>query len=327
MMETEPPPFAPDVRDPFAPRGPWSFLAEAAPGGLARLGLGLLASWAAFFLLSNAFWAIHLKLLTGWSSLPNYWGELLTTRDLWELVENGGLKDHWAGPGASWAAGLCFLWFLWAGWRMQAAAAGHRAPFGAWCWGLVDALIIGALPLSLLAVLLTSAFATLGSTGIQGLCWLDWVGGALVRLACLSAFFLQWWLCRLGRLERMSAASRSDSAASCGWRLGGWKPLRSHLAQSFCAFWRHPVQWGTLVLGGVAVRTGLSFLGLFLAWRLGGGTPWRVLGFLFLQLAVVIFNAWLLGWFLRLAALYARQDAAVRQEIVRLQATLGKLER
>ena len=308
MTELLPPSFAPDSRDPLAPRGPWSFLLEAAPGGFAGPGLELLAAWAAFFLLSNVFWAIHLKALTAWSSLPNYWGELLTTRDLWELLENGGLRSHWTGPLVPPAAGLCLVWFLWAGWRLQALSAGQRARLGAWCWGFVDALVIGLPPLLLLGWLLLAAFAGLGSTGIQGLSWLDWVGGALVRLACLSAFFLQWWLCRLGRCGGVR-----------GPGMGGWKPLAEHLGHSFLALWLHPVQWGVLVLGGVLARTGLSFLVLLVAWRLGGGTPVRVASFLLLQVLVVLLNAWLIGWFLRVTARYGRHQAEVRTAIRHLE--------
>jgi hypothetical protein len=309
MSESERPSFELDSRDPLAPRGPWSFILQAASGGLTRLGLGFLASWACFFLFSNVFWAIHLKGLAGWSSLPNYWGELLTARDIWELVENGGLKHHWTGPLAPLAAGLCFLWFLWAGWRLQTATVGLRARLGAWCWGFLDALLLGALPMLAVGFLVVACFTRLGTTGIEGLSWLDWVGGALVKLACLSAFFLQWWLCRLAR-----------AATAPGWRLGSWKALRTHLVQSFLALWMHPVQWTLLVVGGVVARLGLTFLGLFLAWRWGGGTPLKVWGFLLLQLLMVVLNAWLLGWFLRLAALYVRHRMRVGEAIRQLQA-------
>ena len=43
---------------------------------------------AAFSLATQVLWARHLGSLTGWSSLPSYWGETLTARDLWELLEN-----------------------------------------------------------------------------------------------------------------------------------------------------------------------------------------------------------------------------------------------
>ena len=312
MTEPEAPVFVLDSRDPLTPRAPWSFLLEAAARGFDALGWRLLAAWGAFFLLSNVFWAVHLKALTGWSSLPNYWGELLTARDLWELMENGGLKLHWTGPLVPLAAGISLLWFLWAGWRMQTALVQLPPRLGAWAWGLLDALLVGALPLFLVGAGLVSTFAWLGSSGIQGLSWLDWVGGALVRLACVSAFFLQWWLCRLGR-------ARGER----GWRMGGWPALGTHLRRSFLGLWQHPVQWSTLVLGGVVVRTGLTFLGLALAWRMGGGSTFRVWAFLVLQLAIVVINAWLLGWFLRLVALYNQHDAMVHAEIRALQSAVG----
>ena len=312
MTETERPPFEVDSQDPLAPRGPWFFLRKALPGGWSRLGLAFMASWAAFFLLSNVFWAIHLKSLAGSSSLPNYWGELLTVRDLWELVENGGLKQHWTGPLVPLLALLGLLWFLWAGWRLQAAAAGVRARLGAWAWGFLDALLLGLPPLALVGALLLLVLGRMGSTGIQGLSWLDWVGGALVRLGCLSAFFLQWWLCRVRRADAVK-----------GWRLGSWNALGSHLAHSFLDLWLHPVQWTLLVLGGVVLRTGLTFLVLVLAWRWGGGTLLRVWSFLLLQLATVMVNAWLLGWFMRLAGLYARHAVAVQAVLCQLRAEAG----
>ena len=291
-----------------APRGPWSFLQAAVPGGFSRWGLQLMAGWLAFSLLTNVLWALHLRSLTGWSSLANYWGEMLTARDLWELMGNGGLSAHWTGPWLPLAAGLAMVWFLWSGWRLQAAAAGCPARLGPWLWGLVDTLVIGAGPLAALAGALLWLFHGLGATGIQGLGWLDWVGGGLVRLAFPSALFLQWWLCRLGR-----------AVAPAGFRLGSWGRLARHLGLSFRRFWMHPMQWLTLILGGVVLRSGLTLLVLMLAWRLGGGTIAKVVGFLALQLAVVLVNAWLIGWFLRLVALFLGHDARLRAQLDRLQ--------
>ncbi len=51
---------------------------------------------------------------------------------------------------------------------------------------------------------------------------------------------------------------------------------------------------------------------LLLAWRMGGGTPFRVGLFLALQLAVTLLNGWLMGWLLRTTALFWTHDAAVR---------------
>lgn len=312
MTITDAPPSVHDRQDPLSPRGPWSFLRASVRGGGSPWGLGLLGFWAAFFLVSNVFWAIHLKALTGWSSLPNYWGELLTAQDLWELLENAGLRHHWSGPLVPVAAFGTLAGFLWAGWHLQAARVGLVARFAPWVWGFLDALLLSAIPLALLGNGVIWALNQVGTSGIQGLSWLDWVGGFGVRMACLSALFLQWWICRLGRAQGLP-----------GWTLGGVRALRAHLSDSFLRFWLHPVQWGILVLGGVILRTGLAFLVLVLAWRWGGGTPVRVGLILVLQLGTVVLNGWLIGWFLRLTALFWHHDVAVRAVIRELEADLG----
>ena len=318
MTRTEALPSSPDplpaspAEAEITPRGPWAFLRAAVPGGCSRWGVQLMLAWLGFSLLTNVLWAGHLKRLTGWSALPSYWGEMLTARDLWELMENGGLRAHWSGPWVPLAGGLAMLWFLWSGWRLQAHSAGLPARFGAWLWGRLDTLLIGALPLGGLTALLLWILARLGGTGIQGLGWLDWVGGGLLRLVCVSALILQWWLCRMGRAE-----------AGPGWRLGSWRRLAGHLGLSFRRLWLHPLPWFALVLGGVLLRTGLSLLVLAAGWRLGGGTIARVLGFLALQLLVVLVNAWQIGWFLRLAGLFLRHDAARGARLERLGARLG----
>ena len=308
MTEPEVPVFELEASASLTPRAPWSFLPEAAGGGFSRKGLTFLTSWALFFLGTHLFWALHLRGLAGWSALPNYWGELLTARDLFEMAENGGLRNHVTGPGVPMAAALGGLWVLWAGWRVQTEPAGLPARFGAWAWGFLDALLLGAVPFLLVGSVLVATFNWLGSSGIQGLGWLEWVGGALVRLSCVSAFMLQWWLCRQSR-------ARGDA----GWRLGGWQALGTHLRRQFLALWLHPVQWTVVVISGVVVRTGLTLLVLVLAWRMGGGTLVRVWAFLGLQLVVVLGNGWLLGWFLRLTALYGQHDARVHAEIRALE--------
>lgn len=313
MLDDQPASLAPEEGATPSPRGPWSFLAEALPGGFSRWGLNLLAGWLCFHVLTSTFWALHLKALAGWSSLPNYWGELLTVRDLWELAENGGLKDHWTGPWAPMAALAALAWFLWASWQLQARAAGLQGRFLAWFWGFLDALAITALPLALLGSAALWCLARLAETGIQGLGWLDLVGGLALRLALGSAFLLQAWLCRLDRAE------------APGWDLGGWAALADHLRRSFLRFWGHPVQWTLLVGAGVVVRAGLPFLVLLLGWRMGGGTPVRVWSLLGLQALVVLVDAWLIGWFLRVAALFWRNDQAVQAVIIELEAqTAGK---
>ena len=77
--------------------------------------------------------------------------------------------------------------------------------------------------------------------------------------------------------------------------------------------WSHPIQWGLVSIGGAALRSLLPFLVLLLAWRMGGGTTFRVWLFLLLQLAVTALNAWLMGWLLRTVALFWNHDAEVRE--------------
>ncbi len=291
---TSPP--SPVSGDVPAPRGPWSFVRAACPGGFGRWGLHLLAGWLVFSLSTDVLWALHLKRLTGWSSLPSFWGETLTARDLWELLENAGLRAHWTGPWVVLAGGLALVWFLWAGWRLQAESAGLPARLGPWVWGLADALLVGAGPLAVVAGLLLWGLELLGRTGYPGLGWVGWVGSALVPLAFCSALFVHWWLCRLDR-----------AAAPPGFRLGSWRRLGRHLALGYRRFWTYHHQWLALVLAGVVVRAGLSLLVLLLGWRLGGGTLFRIWIFLAAQTLAVLVNAWLLGWFLRLAALFVRQ--------------------
>jgi hypothetical protein len=282
------------------PRDPWSFLAEACRARPTRWDVQLALGWLGFSLLGGTFWALHLRLLVGSSALPNYWGELLTARDLWELVVNGGLARHWSGPWTPLVAGLSMIWFLWAGWRLQAQCAGVPARLGSWAWGFLDALVVGALPLALPIFLLLWLGALGEATGIPSLGWLAWVGGGMLRMGFLSALFLQWWLCRLDR-----------AGVPTGPVLGSWQRLGRHLARSFRRLWVHPGQWAALVLGGVALRAGLTFLVLALAWRLGGSSLARIALFLACEATVVLVNAWLISCFLRLAALFYRHDAAV----------------
>jgi hypothetical protein len=307
-MLDDAPPQLEDVPETPVPKGPWAFLGAALRGGAGRWGLHLMASWLCFHVLTSTLWAAHLKALAGWSALPNYWGELITAKDLWELGANTGLKDHWTGPWAPLAALVAVVWFLWAGWQLQAAAAGVPGRLRAWLWGFADALVLAALPLGLLGALVLWALSGLADTGIQGLGWLDLVGGTLLRLALVSTFFLQAWLCRLGR------------AGIPGWNLGSRGALGRHLRSSFLRLWTHPVQWTALVAGGVVVRAGMPFLVLLLGWRLGGGTPLRVWSLLGLQVLAVMANAWLIGWFLRVTALFWTNATAVEAVIMELEA-------
>ncbi len=301
-------PLAPDDAGVPSPKGPWAFLGAALPGGLGSWGLQLMAGWLCFHVLTSVLWAQHMRSLAGWSGLPNYWGEMLSVRDVWEMAENGGMKNHATGMWAPLAALLSMAWFLWAGWQVQARAAKVPARFMAWFWSFADALLIAAIPLGLVGWLVLGSLEKMAETGIQGLGWLDWVGGTLVRFALVSTFFLQVWLCRLGRTQ------------ACGWRLGGWRKLARHLRLSFLRLWVHPIQWTVLVIAGVAVRAGLPFLVLFLGWRMGGGSTGRVWSLLGLQALAVLANAWLIGWFLRVTALFWRNDTAVQDVIQDLEA-------
>jgi hypothetical protein len=219
-------------------------------------------------------------------------------------VENGGLGGHWTGPWVALAGAITLVWVLWAGWGVQAETAGRPATFGPWLWGLADALVVGLAPLAVVAAACLWALGRLGATGLPAFGWLDWVGGALVRLGFASALFVHWWLFRLAR------AGGPD-----GFRLGSWRRLGAHLVLGLVRFWRHLGHWLALVLGGAVLRAGLSLAALGLGWRLGGGTVPRVVVCLLLDVLAVLANAWLLGWFLRLVALFLRHDQAVRAAV------------
>ena len=308
-MELEPRPENIHIDDQLLPRGPWSFWSEAIPGGSSIWGIQLILAWIAFEALTSAAWTAHIQALAGHSALPSYWGELLTARDIWELTVNGGLKDRPTGLWAPLFGAAALLWIFWAGWQLQARAVQRSARLKAWAWGALDGLLIGIAPLYVLGYVLLRSLDGLASSGIQGLGWMHFVAGPLVKLSCLSALSLQWWLCRLDRAAH----------ASSSWNLGGLEPLARHLGRSFMRLWLHPVQWATLILGGVVVRLGLHFLVFLLAWHLGGGTPARVWTFLLLELLATGLCAWLLGWFLRLSALYWQQDAKIHQEVEALE--------
>ena len=95
--------------------GPWGFWKEALTGATSSPALQLILAWVAFDALSGTAWALHLKGLAEWSALPNYWGELLTARDVWELLENGGLKQDPLGAWAPLVGFLALVWVFWAG--------------------------------------------------------------------------------------------------------------------------------------------------------------------------------------------------------------------
>ena len=177
---------------------------------------------------------------------------------------------------------------------MQAEAGGLKARLGPWLLGALDTLLIGLLPLTLVAWLVDRGLAAVGGSGLDFLGWTAFFGRPLVWMALFAALNLQWWFCRLGRAA------------------GSPRGYRTHLAESFLRLWTHPVQWGLVTVFGTALRAVLPFLVLLLAWRLGGGTSGRVWLFLGLQLLVMAVNGWFLGWLLRTTAHYWNHDSLVR---------------
>ncbi len=282
---------------------------EAIGGGLSKWSWQLMAAWVAFQVLTSFVWARHLGGFaafgnpTGGSVLPNNWGEHLTARDIWELMENGGMKHEPFGSMVPLLALLCLMWVFWSGWAMQANCLGFPPRLKHWVLGLLDALLLGFLPLGIVFGLARWALSTMGSTGIQGLGWVSFVGTPLLFMAFISALNLQWWLCRMDR-----------AAGSTG--------LLRHWGRSFLRLWMNPVQWTSLVLAGVMLRAGLAFLAIWSGWRLGGGSTSRVELLLLLELLSAGINAWLLGWFLRLTALFWKQDEKVRN--VRLELEVAR---
>jgi hypothetical protein len=309
--------------EPLAPRSPWSFWKEALPGGFSGWGLHLILAWVCLQALGSAAWAVHLRGFVGFgpgreggSGLPSHWGGLLTSRDVWELMENGGLKQDPLGHTAPLLGLAALAWALWAGWRMQAERAGSPGGLRPWVYGGLDALLIGVLPLGILGALLGAVLSYLGHLGFASLGWLNLVGGGLLRLTLISVFMLQWWFCRLAR----------DREASGALLVGGWKPWLGHLRLAFIRLWMHPLHWGSLAFVGTLLRLGFSFLTLWAGWRMGGDGPIRVWVFLLLQLCAAAAGAWLLGWFLRVAALFFAQDLRVRQARQDLEARFGTAE-
>jgi len=147
-----------------------------------------------------------------------------------------------------------------------------------------------------------------GQSGLDALGWLAFFGRPLVWMALIAALNVQWWLCRLGRTAGLT------------------RGYRAHLQDCFLKLWSHPIQWGLLNVGGAALRSLLPFLVLLLAWRLGGGTTFRVWLFLLLQLLVMAINGWLMGWLLRVTALFANHDALVRDARAALKESPGEPE-
>jgi hypothetical protein len=274
-----------------------------------------MVAWTLFQSLTSAIWARHLMGHAANSAISNYWGEMLSARDVWEILVNGGLKDQPVGPWVMLAISAASLLVLWSGWHLQARSAEVPPTLSAWIWGGVDALIVG-LPILISGQLLAWMLFKVGSTGIPFLGWMNLVGGTLVQLSVLSTLMLQWWLCRV---DRASFQER-------GWRLGSWSALGRHLGHTFLMLWTYAQQWTILVLAGVIVRVGIFLVVLRMAWRWGGGSTFHVWIFLLLLMAATLANAWLIGWFLRVVALFWRQDKRVKSEIQSLIASTGDFQ-
>jgi hypothetical protein len=294
--------------DELAPRGPWAFLAPARAGGFTRWGWGLMVGWMLVLLGPALGWAGHLRRAAGTSVLPSHWGESLSSRDVWELWENGGLQHRLTNSPTVHLLGLGLVIVLWCGWRMQAEQAGLKARLGPWLLGALDTVLIGFLPLGLVAWLADFLLGKAGGSGLDALGWLAFFGRPLVWMSLIAALNLQWWLCRLGRTAGLS------------------RGYRAHLGECFMGLWSHPIQWGCLAMGGAALRALLPFLVLLLAWRMGGTTTFRVWLFLLLQLLVTAGNGWLLGWLLRITAFSWNHDALVRAACAALKESARDLE-
>lgn len=296
----------------IAPRKPLSFWREALSGLGSLEVTAFILAWIVFQALGAFAWARHLKLKAGHSALPAYWGELLTARDVWEMVENGGLKHSPVGPWATVVFWGGLAWILWAGWRVQARMARQKPRFAPLFWSVVDALLLAVLPLALIGWLVKGLCIWMIQFGIPGMAWMGTFGLATLTLALPGAWLLQWWLLRLER----------GSSASGWWLMGGWRALGRHLLDGFLRFWAHPLQWTLLVVAGALFRAGLHVGVAILAWRMGGGTAGKVWLFFGLQLVATALGALALAWFLRLVACYWKHDREVRREIRTLRASL-----
>lgn len=298
-MDLEAPPATIHVQEELTPRGPWSFLRPGLPGGSTPWGWGLIAAWALAVAGPTLAWGAFLWRTAGWSALPAHWGEGLTARDIWEMWENGGLKHHAVNSPTIHLFGLGIVLALWCGWRMQAETAGLPGKLGPWLLGALDTLFVGLIPFAGIAWCVSSVLGWMGRSGIQGLGWAAFFGRPLVAMAAVSVLSLQWWFLRMGRALRTTQGSRSTQGRHLGWHAR--------------MIWDHPIQWTALILGGAAARAILASLPLILAWRLGGATVGRVWAFCLLELGAAALNAWILGWFLRTAALFWNHDLKVRQ--------------
>jgi len=290
------------------PRGPRGFLLKAVPGGFSSQGLQLIAAWVAFQFFTTIRVALRLSNAAGHSQIADDWGKTLTARGLWEVMGQGQVAD--AAPQAlidPWVVAVgaaAMLWAIWAGWKVQARVAGVAAGLTPLLLSIPTALCIGWLPLWALHAALWGTLGLLASSGIQFLCWLDFIASPLLHLCFASSLLVQWWLCRADLGQRVPRDIRE------------WT---GHMKESFARLWLHPIQWGTIVFLGVSVRTGLSFSAMLLACLWGGqslSTLWTLFA---VQALAAAANAWIIGWTLRTTALYWKNDAEVRATIRELE--------
>jgi len=290
-------------------RGPWKFLIRAMPGGFSHWGIQLVLAWASFQAFATWPWIVYLKAKLGNSALANEWGELLVADDIWEVMENGQLQDSILGFWTISVGILAMLWVLWASWKLQAKTVKLEARLMPWLVSVPTALLVGYLPLWVLHALLWNMLAYLGSLGIQFLGWINLIVGPLLHMAFGSALMLQWWLCRLDLALHFPKCKQE-------WTI--------HLKDSFLRLWSHPVQWGNIIFIGVAIRAGLALWVLFLGWGCGGQNLSDLRMFFLLQTLAATTNAWIIGWILRIAALYWENDTKVRYEVRMLEKSNGQ---
>jgi len=292
------------------PKGPKGFLPKAVHGGFSSWGLQLIAAWVAFQFFASIRVALRLAFAVGNSQIADNWGGTLTARGLWEVMGQGQVADavpqawHLLDPWVIAVGAAAMLWAVWAGWKVQAGAAGVAAKPTPLLLSIPTALCIGWLPLWALHAALWGTLGLLASSGIQFLCWLDFMVSPLLHLCFASSLLVQWWLCRVDLAHRAPQDIRE------------WM---GHMKEGFLHLWSHPIQWGTIVFLGVSVRTGLSFSALLLAWLWGGQSLPKLWALFAVQAIVAAANAWIIGWMLRTTALYWKNDAEVLSTIRELE--------
>jgi hypothetical protein len=240
--------------------------------------------------------ALRLRSAVGDSPVADDWGREMSARGLYEVMGQGGLGGELLGPWTAALAVAAVIWTIWAGWKVQAGAAGVAAKPAPLLLSVPSALVAGLLPLWTLHALLWGALGLAAASGIQFLGWADFVFSPLLHMCFASSLLIQWWLYRLDMADGRPRGARA------------W--LR-HLKVGFLRLWSHPIQWGAIVFFGASVRTGLSFSALLLAWAWGAQSLPRLCAACAVQAAAAAANAWLIGWGLRTIALYWRNETIV----------------